>query len=294
MVWGIDIGGTKLEGVVLESASSATPIARERIDTEAEQGYEHILSRTAELLKILKSKSGTSPSVIGVGHPGATDTFTGLLKNSNTTALNGKPFISDLEKTLGLDVRSANDANCFTLAEAKLGAAKGFDIVFGVILGTGVGGSIFVSGKIIQGRHGIAGEWGHNVLDPQGVTCYCGKRGCVETVLSGPGLEKFYALHANKSMKLEDIAATANTDQIAARTLDRLYDHFGNAIASVVNILDPDCIILGGGVSNIEGLYTRGREAILPHLFNDRFDAPILKHSLGDSAGVFGAALLTA
>lgn len=294
MYWGLDIGGTKLEGVVLSEPSEHGVLLRERIATEADKGYDHVLERCKLLLDKLISESKSEPTILGVAHPGKYNFEQHILSNSNTTALNGRPFIRDLEEKLGVALNAANDANCFTLAEAKAGGAKDFQTVFGIIVGTGVGGALCVDGKILQGRHGIAGEWGHNILEQQGAKCYCGKRGCVETVISGPALENYYRSIAGGEMALADIAAAAETDDHAATTLRRLYKQFGKALAAVINIFDPDCIIVGGGVSNIDGIYSEGRDAILPYLFNDRFETPLVKHSLGDSAGVIGAALLTA
>jgi predicted NBD/HSP70 family sugar kinase len=220
------------------------------------------------------------------------------VKNANTTALIGKPFDKDLERRLGVPVRLANDANCFAVAEALMGAVPDVlpnaEVVFGVILGTGVGGGLVIRQKVINGRQGIAGEWGHNFLDESGGPCYCGKVGCVETMISGPALEKFYAQKSGQQMHLRDIVArsVAGSDPIAVATMDRLVHYFGKAIAVVINIVDPDAIVLGGGVGNIDRLYTDGVAEARKHLFNTRIDTVFLKPKLGDSAGVFGAALL--
>ncbi len=297
-LWGIDLGGTKIEAVILESRENPRIVARQRIPTEAAQGYAHIIGQVARLVVMLKQETGLEPESIGIGHPGTLDPITGTIKNANTTALNGQPFDQDLIRRLGVPVRLANDANCFAVAEANMGAVPealpGAEVVFGVILGTGVGGGLVVRGRVINGRQGIAGEWGHNFLDISGGACYCGKVGCVETVFSGPALERFYAGITGQSIRLPEIAAraAAGTDPAAAQTIDRLIHFFGKAIAVVINIVDPDAIVLGGGVGNIERLYTDGKAEALKHLFNTRIDTVFLKPKLGDSAGVFGAALL--
>jgi len=296
-LWGIDLGGTKIEGVVLNNAEDLTPIARMRVPTEQEHGYEHILQQIKKLVSQLSAATGLTPERIGIGTPGTTDPQTGLLKNSNTLCLNNQPLKTDLEALLGIPLEMANDANCFAMAEARMGAVRTHfpeaRVVFGVILGTGVGGGVVVDGKIIGGRQGIGGEWGHNPLDDSGGPCYCGKTGCVEKVISGPSLEGYYALHTGEKRKLKEILERREEDPFAAETIARLIHFFGKGIAQVINILDPDVIVLGGGVGNIELLYTEGVAAVLPYVFNNRLDTVFLKPELGDSAGVFGAALLT-
>jgi fructokinase len=297
-LWGIDLGGTKIEGVVLESRKNPTPIARCRVPTEAQQGYQHIIAQVVKLVEMLKAETGLVPSSIGLGHPGTLDRNVGTIKNANTTALIGQPFDKDLEKALGIPVKLANDANCFAVAEAHMGAAPEVlpdaTIVFGVILGTGVGGGWVVNGQVLNGRQGIAGEWGHNFLDESGGPCYCGRSGCVETVISGPALERFYAKESGEKRSLKEIVARAQAgeDIIATRTMERLTHFFGKAIAVVINIMDPDVIILGGGVGNIDLLYSEGVQEARKYLFNTRIDTIFAKPKLGDSAGVFGAALL--
>lgn len=295
-IWGIDLGGTKIEGVILSSLDDTTPIVRQRIATEGEKGYDHILSRIAQVLDLLKSASGLKPERIGICTPGVLDPGTQTMKNCNSTALNGRPMLADLEARLGLPVVMANDANCFALAETHLGAVKQqapkARTVFGIIMGTGVGGGIVVDGKIIEGRHGIGGEWGHNFLDSTGGPCYCGKTGCVETVIAGPSLERFYLEQSGTKKLLKQIVMEAKTDPYAKATVDRLHEQFGRALSVVINILDPDAIVIGGGVGNIDSLYTKGRERLAHYIFNDKVEVPILKPMLGDSAGVFGAAAL--
>jgi fructokinase len=296
--WGIDLGGTKIEGVVLQIDEGIKVLARRRIATEADKGYEHIIGRMQELVQLLKEETGQVPDKIGIGTPGAIDTTTGTLKNSNTLCLNGQPFKEDLEKALGIPVALANDANCFALAEAKLGSVAenlpDAAVVFGVIMGTGVGGGIVVNGQVVNGKQGIAGEWGHNFLDESGGPCYCGRIGCVEMVISGPALERYYKSISGKELKLKEIVALhiSQSDPHATATIQRLIYFFGKAIANVINILDPDAIVLGGGVGNIDFLYTEGLEEAKKYIFNTRPEILLLKPSLGDSAGVFGAASL--
>jgi fructokinase len=292
--WGIDLGGTKIEGTVLTSASEPDPLCRIRIPTEADGGYEHILSRIHGLVEQMGEETGLRPERIGFGTPGVLDPRTQNLKNSSTVCYNGRPLKRDLEKKLGLPVVLANDANCFALAEARLGAGRGAETVFGVILGTGVGGGVVIDGKVLYGGQGIAGEWGHNTLDPAGPPCYCGRCGCVETFLSGPALERYYESLSGERRSLQEIVQRREADADAGATVERLLAYFGRAMASVINILDPHAVVLGGGVSNVKLLYAAGLEEVAHHIFNDRLETRIIKHQLGDSAGVFGAAMLVA
>lgn len=295
-IWGIDLGGTKIEGIILSSLHDTEPIVRHRIATEGEKGYDHVLDRINQVLIALKEASGLTPDRIGICTPGVLDPRTQTMKNCNSTSLNGKPMLTDLERKLGLPVVLANDANCFALAETHLGAirrqAPGARAVFGIIMGTGVGGGFVMDGKIWNGKHGIGGEWGHNFLDESGGPCYCGRSGCVETVLAGPSLERYYKEQSGQSKNLRQISEDQRTDPYAATTMQRLYEQFGKALSVVTNIIDPDAIVIGGGVGNIDALYTHGREALAKYIFNDRVEVPILKPLLGDSAGVFGAAAL--
>jgi len=297
-LFGLDIGGTKIEGVVLESRTNPQPICRLRIPTEANFGYQHIIGQVAKMLEMLSTESGLKPQQLGIGHPGTLDPNTGVIKNANTTVLNGHPFNQDLEERLGIPVCLANDANCFAVAEALMGAVPevmpNAEVVFGVILGTGVGGGLVVRGKVINGRQGIAGEWGHNFLDESGGPCYCGHSGCVEKVISGPALEHYYASITGQKLSLRDIVSRSksNEDEAATQTMYRLLHYFGKAMAVVINIVDPDAVVLGGGVGNIDLLYTDGPAEVQKHLFNHRIDTVFLRPKLGDSAGVFGAALL--
>lgn len=295
MYWGIDLGGTKIEGVVMSDKHPDSVIVRHRIATEGEGGYHHILSQIQSLVNYLIDKSEVVPQQIGIGTPGTIDSETGLLKNSNTVCLNHNPLKHDLEKILGIPVRLANDANCFALAEYHLGViphqfpeAK---VVFGVIMGTGVGGGIVVDGKIIGGRHGIGGEWGHMFLDDSGGDCYCGRRGCVERIISGTALQQYYFEKFGERRDLQSILSNSAL-RGSIEVSERLLFYFGKALGQVINLLDPEVIVLGGGLGNIDFLYTAGRKSVEKNIFNDVLKTPIVRPVLGDSAGVFGAAML--
>lgn len=297
-LWGIDLGGTKVEGAVLNSAADPKVLFRDRLPTEGDKGYDHILGQIKKLVDKMEATLGYKASKIGIATPGTLDPILGVMKNSNSTNLNGKPLKKDLEKLLGVDLFMANDANCFALAEANMGSAKELypkaKVVFGVIMGTGVGGGVVVDGKVINGLQGIGGEWGHNFLDESGGACYCGKKGCVEKILAGPALEKFYESVSGQKRSLKEIFSNykAGADPHAKETMERLAEFFGLAISVVVNILDPDVIVIGGGVGNIDIIYSEGRESLRKYVFNNRLDTPVIKPKLGDSAGVFGAAFL--
>ena len=299
-LWGIDLGGTKIEGVILQSIDNPTPLVRTRVDTESAKGYEHVIGQIARLVATMQEQSGLKPQAIGIGTPGVLDPGLQTMKNSNTVVLNGQPLQKDLEKNLQIKVELANDANCFALAEAHWGivkaAAPKARMVFGIIMGTGVGGGIVMDGKIWNGRHGIAGEWGHNFLDASGGPCYCGKEGCVETVISGPATERYYKSLTGQPIRLKEIVARHEdgSDPAATRTIERLCHFFGKGVSVITNLLDPDVIVVGGGVGNIGDLYTTGLAALGKFIFNNRVEVPLLKPSLGDSAGVFGAAALFA
>jgi len=294
-LWGIDLGGTKIEGAILDPTQPEVARHRLRLPTEAAQGYEHIVTQIERVVTQLEEASGQRrPKIIGIGTPGATEPSTGLLKNSNTTCLNGRPLRADLVARLQTNVRLANDANCCALAEATLGSARERSVVMGLILGTGVGGGIVVNGHLVEGCHGIAGEWGHNPVCGETTPCYCGRVGCVETVISGPGLERYYRENGGTKIRLPEIASRARAGEaLAGVTLVRLRDKFGEAIAAVINIIDPDAIVIGGGVGNLDLLYEEEtRAAIRRHLFNPELRTELLRPALGDSAGVFGAAML--
>ncbi|MBX3230771.1 MAG: ROK family protein [Labilithrix sp.] len=300
---GVDLGGTKVEAVVVEvGGAEPNVLARRRVPTERDRGYEHVLDVVRQLVLGLAEDAGidAQSTPIGVGMPGSTTLLlpdgtrssVPLIKNSNTTCLNGRPFRAELAEALGRDVAFANDANCFALAEATWGAARGARVAFGVIMGSGVGGGLVFDGHAWDGAQGIAGEWGHvPIAGPDAVPCYCGKTGCIETFLAGPFIEAAYERRAGTRKSLAEIA-TAKEDPIAETLLTERIELFGRALALVINVLDPDTIVLGGGVSNVDALYTRGRDAVAREIFNDELRTRIVKHALGDSAGVLGAALL--
>ena len=285
---GIDLGGTKIEGILVDEKFNL--IERKRIETHQENGYDSIVKSITSLVSELKSKTNVDTSV-GVCTPGISDINSGLIKNSNTQCLIGMPLKTDIEKRLGHKIFMENDANCFALAESSLGAGKGYNIVFGVILGTGVGGGIVINGLLHKGRTNIAGEWGHHTLHPNGRQCYCGKQGCVETYISGPALENNWLVLTGKKESLQTITENHSGEKKEEWKRNFL-ENFGIGIANVIDILDPDAIILGGGVSNIPFLYDEGKKMIFEKVFSDLVDTPILKNKLGDSAGVFGACLL--
>ncbi len=292
---GIDLGGTKIEGIVLGSDSAL--LARERIPTP--QGdYAATLDAICTLVHRLEQATGAACSV-GIGMPGAQSPASGLVRNSNSVCLNGRPVAADLEARMGRTLRFANDADCFALSEASDGAAAGARCVFGVIVGTGTGGGIVVDGRLLSGPNAIAGEWGHNPLPwPQadelpGPACYCGKYGCIETWLSGPGLAHDHATVAGEERDAREIAALAEQGDVRAlATLARYTDRMARALASVINILDPDIIVLGGGLSNLGRLYQDVPRRWDRYVFADRVDTRLLPARHGDSSGARGAARL--
>lgn len=297
-LWGIDLGGTKVEGVILDSENNNGAVSRLRLPTEKGKGYEHILGQIWNVIKKMSSETGLEPSHVGIGTPGVVDPNSRNLKNSNTTCLNGRPFHDDLESLTGLSIKTSNDANCFAIAETLMGTIQDLEfvpeVVFGVIMGTGVGGGIVVNGKVINGMHGIGGEWGHNVLEPNGDPCYCGKVGCVEQVISGPALERYYKKISGEGRSLKEIATRHknNEDANATKTINRMISFFGEGIAPLLNTIDPAVVVLGGGVGNIPDLADRAADAAKPYIFNHGVETLFLRPKLGDSAGVFGAALL--
>jgi len=300
-LWGVDLGGTKIECAVLDRQDPTRVILRKRIDTEASNGYSHILHQVKRLVDLVALELGEQPVQVGFATPGVLDPRTQTMKNCNTVCMNGQAMASDLASILGCEVSLANDANCFALAETHLGAVldvhPGAEIVFGVIMGTGVGGGLVAHGKVVKGVHGIGGEWGHNILEEGGDPCYCGKSGCVEHVISGPALELYYLRQSGQSLRMPQImeAYFAGNDAVATATVERLLENFGRAISTLINVLDPDVIVIGGGVGNIDLLYIEGYERIKKFIFNSgEVNTPIVKPKLGDSAGVFGAAMLFA
>ena len=285
---GIDLGGTKIEAVVINDAFQV--VERKRVATNREEGYNAILERIIRLASELM-KIGKVDGPVGICTPGAIDFQTGTLKNSNTVCLIDKPLKSDLESALSLPILMENDANCFALAEAILGAAKDFRLVFGVVLGTGCGGGVVINKNIHRGPNHISGEWGHHVLFPNGKDCYCGNKGCTESYISGTALEKEWKTLTGEFKRVTDIidekAYLAHPEW-----KENFINYFGAALANVIDILDPDAVVLGGGLSKLEMLYTEGKDSIAKATFSKTVVTPVLKNKLGDSAGVFGAAML--
>jgi fructokinase len=292
---GIDLGGTKIEGIALHAGSH--PAVRRRVPTPRD--YAATLDAIARLVTEIEVETGHTGSV-GIGIPGVISHATGLVKNANSTWLLGHPLLADLEIRLDRLVRVANDANCFTLSEAIDGAGQRFQTVFGVILGTGVGGGIAVRRRIHEGPNQIAGEWGHNPLpwmtDEEraiAAACYCGKWGCVETFLSGPGFERDYALIADSNLSSPDILrAAAAGDPCAGRALERYHDRLARALAAVINVLDPEAIVLGGGMSNLPDLAAAVSLRLPRYVFSDTIATKVVLNAHGDSSGVRGAAWL--
>lgn len=293
--FGIDLGGTKTELIAIDSAGRV--LFRRRKPTPAER-YDAILDTVCQLIAEAESATGQQ-GTLGIATPGAVSRETGQLKNANTAVLNGKRPDRDLERRLNRDVRIENDANCLALSEAVDGAATGAHVVFGVILGTGVGGGLIVDRRILRGRNLIAGEWGHNPLpgpgagEQPGPPCYCGRRGCLETYLSGPGLARdFHERTGAKCSPQAIVDAAQNGDPAAQASMTAYLDRLARGLASVINIVDPDAIVLGGGLSNISALYRDLPPRLKAYTFSDGIDTPVLQAAHGDSSGVRGAAWL--
>jgi fructokinase len=291
---GIDLGGTKTEGIAL--GDDGRELARRRVDSP--RHYEGTLDSIAGLVAYLEGATGARGTV-GVGIPGAASPATGAVKNANSTWINGRPLGRDLEARLGRPVRLMNDANCFALSESADGAGAGAAVVFGVILGTGVGGGVVIDGRCLVGANLIGGEWGHNPLpwpaddERPGPPCYCGKRGCVETFLSGPGLERDHAARAGQAFASRDVVRlAAEGDPDAGATMARYHDRLARALATVVNVLDPDVIVLGGGLSNVPGVAEAAEAGLPAHVFSDAVATRVVRNRHGDSSGVRGAAWL--
>ena len=292
---GIDLGGTKIEIAALDAAG--TIHLRERVATPRGD-YRETVRAIADLVSIADMRLGERASV-GVAIPGTISPATGLVKNANSTALIGHPLDKDLEAAIGRPVRVANDANCFALSEATDGAGKGADVVFGVILGTGVGGGICIGGRVIAGAHAIAGEWGHNPLpapNPEempGPECYCGRRGCIEAWCSGPAMALHFNMSTGRTWSPQEIAAAATAnDSLAIAAMNLYLDRLARALASIVNVLDPDVIVLGGGLSNISALYKELPARVERYAFEPQGQTAIVRNLHGDSSGVRGAAWL--
>ena len=287
---GIDLGGTKIEVAILDSHDKI--IFRERLLTEAHLGSDHIFDQIQTLYGKAVISIQNKTHSLGLGTPGSISKNTHLLKNSNTLCLNSLPLQALLEDKLVHDIIIENDANCFAIAEALMGAGKGYPSVFGVIMGTGCGGGIVFDGKIRQGPQNIAGEWGHMVIDPQGEPCYGGANGCVESFISGGGLEKTIKNKTGHIISAVNFFNTPLKDESLKNIKQDFYACFGQALANLINILDPDIVVLGGGLSNEQSLYKEGVDEVYARIFNDVPSTPIVKNKLGDSAGVIGAALI--
>ena len=290
---GIDLGGTKIESILL--GPDKNEIYRKRVPTPAGNNYDQILNSVHGLIQGTVTRIPDMRDFsVGIGIPGAMNFRTGLIHNANTTGLIGKPFKADLEMLCGRTIAMENDANCFTLIESLQGAAKGYGTVFGIIMGTGCGGGICINNKVWTGFNGIAGEWGHFSIDPCGQPCYCGNKGCIETKISGPAVEKrFFDLFARKLKMKEIVAGYRKGDKDCKQVFLQFLDDFGRALGGLISVLDPDVVVIGGGLSNIDELYTKGAEQVKKYAFHKKIETPILRNALGDSSGVIGAALLT-
>jgi fructokinase len=292
---GVDVGGTKIETVAIDPAGAT--LWRKRLPTPPGD-YGATIATVATLVETCEREL-SSRGTVGVGHPGSTSPVNGLHRNSNSTCLNGRPFVADLARRLGREVRASNDANCFALSEAVTGAGRGAGVVFGVILGTGVGGGVVIDGKVRDGRNGVAGEWGHSPMPGtdragrEARPCYCGLSGCREQFLAGPAVERGHRERTGEPLPLPEIARRAAAgDPACVATIDLLVEGVASSLAEVVNLLDPDCIVLGGGVSNVEALYDRVPPRLAELVFGDSCTTPVRRALHGDSSGVFGAAML--
>ena len=292
---GIDLGGTKIEGILLNEQGEEQQ--RTRIDTPRDS-YPKTVQAIVDLVRQLETGC-EQPASVGMGIPGAISPATGLVKNANSTWLIGKPLLDELQQQLGREIKIENDANCFVVSEATDGAAQGANVVFGVIIGTGTGGGVYVRGHSIIGINAIAGEWGHNPLpwpnedEYPGRDCYCGKKGCIETWLSGPGFSRDHRSSGGEQLKAPDIVRLAEQgDTLAEASIERYEMRLAKSLASVINILDPQVIVLGGGMSNIQRLYENVPKLWASYVFSDRVDTKLVPPKHGDSSGVRGAAWL--
>jgi fructokinase len=292
---GVDLGGTKIEAIALDAAGVA--LVRDRVPTP-QCDYAATITAIRDLVRRIEREL-EAESLVGIGTPGAVSLASGLIKNSNSTVLNGKPFVDDVTRALARPVRVANDANCFALSEAIDGGAAGHRVVFGVILGTGVGAGIVIDQRPWVGANAIAGEWGHNDLprqtgdDAPQPACYCGRAGCIETYLSGPGLAADHRTRSGQALAAPAIVALAGSgDRTALQTLDRFYERLAKALASVINVLDPDIVVLGGGLSNIYEIYLEVPARLPRYVFSDTVATLLVRNVHGDSSGVRGAAWL--
>ena len=292
---GIDLGGTKTEGILINSEGKE--LTRQRIKTQ--KNYEGTIDGIKSIVNNFENKFGTVES-IGIGMPGAVSADSSLVKNANSIWLNGKPLKKNLEEQLNRSINLENDANCFALSEAVDGAGKGKTVVFGVIIGTGVGGGIVVNKKVLQGRNNIGGEWGHIALPNRtkneirfNKKCYCAHHGCMETYVSGPGFASCYNLRHNTNLDSHEIVKKYPDDKKSKDALDNYIDHLARGLAIVVNILDPDIIVLGGGMSNVDYIYEFINDQLKKYVFTDTFHTKVIKNIHGDSGGVRGAAWLS-
>ncbi len=291
---GIDLGGTKTESILLDSENNVA--FRKRIHTPRSDGYSGILESLLDLISdTAKQIPRRMEYSIGIGIPGAIDPGTGLVHNANTTCLIGEPFQKDIERLAGRPVVMENDANCFTLAECRSGAAKGYNLVFGIIMGTGCGGAFFIHDSIRKGRHSIAGEWGHFSIDPLGDRCYCGNTGCIETKISGSGVASSYFKKFGKPATMTEIVDGYHKGRPdCVEIFLQFLDDFGRSLGGLISTVDPDAVVIGGGLSNIDELYLEGLARVRHYAFHRNIQTPVLKNKLGDSAGVYGAAWLGA
>lgn len=292
---GVDFGGTKIEAAALDRDGAVR--ARRRAPNPGD--YLKAVQTVREVVEAVAAETDAGPAPVGVGIPGSISPRSGLIRNGNSTWLNGRPFLGDLQSAMGRKVRLANDANCFTLSEATDGAAAGAPVVFGVIVGTGCGGGLVVGGRIVEGKNGIAGEWGHMPLpwaeaaEHPGPACWCGRRGCMEVFVSGKAFEADFAQASGRTLAAPEIAAEAHEGRPeAAEALKRYVSRLGRGLAAICDVVDPDVVVLGGGMSNVEALYTRLPGAVAAHVFSDSFTTRFVRAKHGDSSGVRGAAWL--
>ena len=292
---GVDFGGTKIEAAALDRDGAVR--ARRRAPNPGD--YLKAIQTVREVVEAVAAETDAGPAPVGVGIPGSISPRSGLIRNGNSTWLNGRPFLGDLQSAMGRKVRLANDANCFTLSEATDGAAAGAPVVFGVIVGTGCGGGLVVGGRIVEGKNGIAGEWGHMPLpwaepaEHPGPACWCGRRGCMEVFVSGKAFEADFAQASGRTLAAPEIAAEAHEGRPeAAEALKRYVSRLGRGLAAICDVVDPDVVVLGGGMSNVEALYTRLPGAVAAHVFSDSFTTRFVRAKHGDSSGVRGAAWL--
>lgn len=288
---GIDVGGTKTEGIVLDA--ELNEFFRLRIPTEQEKGYDHLLHKIRDLYLHLTEQINRRPHTLGIGTPGSVSRQTGLVKNANIVCMNGKDFVGNMEALLKRKFVRQNDSNCFAIAEAMMGAGKGKKRVFGIILGTGVGGGYVYNGELVSGLQSLMGEWGHTIINSIGEKCYCGKIGCIETYISGKGIENKYYNVTGEKLPMQDIVRKYRLGDTQSKIImSDFFSYFGKACSNLIAVMDPDIIVIGGGLSNIDELYVLGINKVRDYIFNDTLMTPIVRNKLGDSAGVIGAAMI--